>query len=311
MSLACESLLRDRAQLLKKVRAFFDERGILEVDTPLLSPFAPIDTHIDLFEVKLSETQIGYLHSSPEYGMKRLLSEGSGDIYQLSHVYRKGEYGKLHSPVFTLIEWYRINSNYSSFIEETLDLFCLFLGPLPHETLTYQTAFQKFLQIDPFNTSITTLLEAAQNHNLHLKEQPINSLLNELWGCLIEPQLGQKILTIIHDYPASQAALAQTIEKQGLHIAERFEIYYQGIELANGYHELRDAEEQRRRLEQANRERQSLKKSPLPLDPHFLAALENLPDCYGIAVGFDRLMMLRHKLTEIHSTLALPMNLSH
>ncbi len=293
-------VLRDRAEMLSRVRAFFSERKIVEVDTPLLNKAAPIDTHIDVMQVQMAPCQIGYLHTSPEYGLKRLLAEGSGDIYQLSHVFRFGESGPLHSPEFTMIEWYRIHLSYLAFIEETLDLIRLFLGPLSCEMLTYHDALQRYAQINSKNASNEELYACAHGHNIHISSKAIawdrDTLLTLLFSFLVEPHLGKNELTVICDYPSSQAALAKT---EG-DIAHRFEIYAKGIELANGYDELLDAYEQRKRLQAANKQRISLGKDPLPIDEEFLAALEKgLPNCHGVAVGFDRLMLLRHNARSL------------
>lgn len=286
--------MQERAAMLKAVRAFFDSRGCMEVDTPLLSPYAPIDIHIDPIE-----TAEGFLHTSPEYHMKRLLAEGSGDIYQLSHVYRKEEEGRLHSTVFTMIEWYRVDISYSEFLQEIIALTELFVGKKKVERLTYQEAFQQTLTVDPFATSTQELLNIGRSHNLYLNDQPIDDLLNELWGCLIEPILGKDVLTIIEDYPPSQAALAKVIDRNGRPVAQRFEVYIEGIELGNGYHELSSSSEQQIRLEKANRERVLLGKKMFTIDPHFVEAVGQLPNCYGMAMGFDRLLMLKNKLNNI------------
>ncbi|MGE0198860.1 MAG: EF-P lysine aminoacylase EpmA [Simkaniaceae bacterium] len=290
MSLASKnSLLKVRASFLNKVRAFFDKKGCIEVDTPLLSPYAPIDVHIDLFEVKDG----GFLHSSPEYAMKCLLAEGAGDIYQLGHVFRKDEKGRLHNPEFTMIEWYRIEVNFEEFLEESLALCSLFLGPQNHEILTYDEALKKYLGIDA-KASLKTLSTLAE------REGTREELLNMLWGCHVEPHLGQGLYSVITAYPEEQAALSQI--KNGY--AERFEIYFMGMELGNGYHELTHPIEQKERLDRANEGRAALGKEPLPLDPHFLQALEmGLPDCYGIAVGFDRLLMLHLKASSLQEIL--------
>ncbi len=281
--------LKIRAKALQKVRAFFANRGVLEVDTNLLSPYGSVDTHIDLFEVIGG----GYLHSSPEYEMKKLLSKGSGDIYQLSHVYRKEELGPLHRPEFTMIEWYRVGTSLSSFLEENLALLALFLGEVPHELLSYQEAFENYLGV-PYDAPEETFRAVAQERGIELEGQ------NEIWGCLIEPKLGQEKISIITRYPKEQAALAQTTYVNGEEVAERFEFYFKGIELGNGYHELADPVEQKRRLVRANEERKVLGKPPLPIDPEFIEALERgLPDCYGIALGFDRLLMLQEKRASL------------
>ncbi|MEM7175599.1 MAG: EF-P lysine aminoacylase EpmA [Chlamydiota bacterium] len=311
VSISLTETLRQRAQMLAKVRSFFAERKVLEVDTPLLSHYAPIDTHIDLFEVKLDHSETGYLHSSPEYAMKRLLAAGAGDIYQLSHVYRKEELGNLHNPVFTLIEWYRIKQSYAAFTRELIDLIALFLGSQSVEILSYRAAFQRELSLDPFTASLDELSDLAITHQLSSTYKSVDDALNLLWGYFVEPRLGHNQLTLVTDYPASQAALAQTVIRDGIEVAERFEVYWRGIELANGYHELRDAREQQRRLEEANRMRSQYGKAPLPVDPYFLTALKKgLPDCYGVAVGFDRLLMLMLDLPSIKDVLSFSWNCS-
>lgn len=296
-------VLFDRATMLAHTRNFFAERGILEVDTPLLQRAAPIDTHIDVMQVQVTSRQIGYLHTSPEYALKRLLAEGIGDLYQLGHVFRSGEIGPLHSPEFTMIEWYRTELPYEAFMEEVLDLLKLFLGPLSVEKLTYYDALQKYTGLDARESSLVELYECAVAHELGIspeaKHWEQDALLNLLFSFLVEPHLGKNGYTVIHSYPPSQAALAK-IEGR---TARRFEIYVKGIELANGYDELIDANEQRKRLVLANRQRLSLGKDSLPIDEEFLAALEKgLPNCCGVAVGFDRLMLLRqgaHTLAEV------------
>lgn len=295
MSLALKNKLKIRAESLKEVRTFFEKRGVMEVDTPILSPYAPIDTHIDLFEVNLSENEKGYLHSSPEYGMKKLLAEGCGPIYQLGHVFRKDEIGRLHRPEFTMIEWYRTNISQTSFLEENLDLLSLFLGDQPHEILTYREAFEKHLGV-AWDGPKEKLLEKAKDLKIH----DASELINILWGCFIEPKLGAEKVTIITDYPKDQAALAQIKMIEEEEVAERFEFYFNGIELGNGYHELTDPIEQKNRLIKGNKKRIALGKPPLPFDPELIKALEKgLPDCHGIALGFDRLLMLKLGLNQL------------
>jgi elongation factor P--(R)-beta-lysine ligase len=299
--------LKDRAQMLAKVRHFFDTRGFFEVDCPALSPYSPLDLHIDVMTVLLKDGKRGYLHTSPEYGMKRLLSQGSGDIYQLSHVFRDGDEGRLHNPEFTMVEWYRENFSFEAFLKESVDFLYLFLGPLPIQLFTYREALRTFAQIDYVSASLPLLLETLHHNEISLSEETEwdrDSLLNLFMNFCVEPHLGDNQLTIITDFPASQAALSKTYWKEEEEVAERFEIYYQGIELANGYHELTDPQEQRKRFLKTNQQRQERGKSPLPIDELFLQALEKgLPDCYGIAVGFDRLMMLRHQVDTLTAIL--------
>lgn len=291
------SVLRNRAVLLSEARRFFAQRGVMEVDCPLLSPYASVDAHIDLIPAVYASTERRYLHSSPEYGMKRLLAEGMGDIYQLSHVFRDGEWGRKHNPEFMMAEWYRLGYSLDQLIEETLDFVRLFLGPLTASRLSYRQAFLKSCHLDPLRHDTEAFrrwvlqekLMSAQNAAVAEKDD----LLNVILGTVIEPTLGHGELTVLWGYPPSQAALAQLTREEGDAVAERFEVYYEATELANGYHELGDAEEQARRLEEANSQRLLLGKNALPLDERFLKALKKgLPDCCGVAVGFDRLMML-------------------
>jgi lysyl-tRNA synthetase class 2 len=304
MSRASNETLRDRALMLLEVRAFFQKRGVLEVDCPLLSHKAPIDAYIDLFEVDLGDGKIGYLHSSPEYAMKRLLAEGLGSIYQLCHVFRKGEAGRRHNPEFTLVEWYRPSFSFKKFLDEIAALIFLFLPSRPLEILTYRNAFQKHLNLDYTAASQKNLLEKMDELEIDPKTEEREELLNLLWGCGVEPHLGEKVLTVVTDFPVDQAMLAQTHYVDGEQVAERFEIFYDQMELGNGYHELQNPEEQKQRLEEANEKRLSLGKTALPIDSRFLHSLEKgLPDAYGIALGFDRLMMLRHQIQDIRLVL--------
>jgi lysyl-tRNA synthetase class 2 len=296
--------------MLARVRQFFAERSVMEVDTPLLSHAAPIATHIEIMTIHFQNGKKGYLHSSPEYAMKRLIAQGSGDIFQLSHVFRDGEIGERHNPEFTMIEWYRVGMPYDNLIQETLDLIRLFISESSISTYTYAEAFEKFAEIDYKTASSRDLQQIAAKHNLsHDPAWDKETFLHFLMGFLIEPQF--KGLCVLKEYPASQAALAKTVVKNGDHIAERFEIYYNGMELANGFHELTDPIEQRKRFVEDNRERARRGKPVLPIDENFLAALVNgLPDCCGVAVGFDRLLMLQQHKKSINDVLPFSWELS-
>lgn len=300
------AILRDRAHMLEQVRAFFKSRNVLEVDCCSLVRCPPLDANIEVMNTQVTDRETGYLHTSPEYAMKRLLADGLGDIYYLGHVYRKGEIGKLHNPEFTMIEWYRTSLPYLDFIQETCEMICQFIGRFPIRILSYREAFQTYVGVDPFaNANLPTV---ARRLGI---ETPANSARwdQDTWLQLlithaIEPKLGQNELTVLCEYPPSQAALARLIEKGGQHVAERFEIYFEGIELSNGYHELCDAAEQRRRFLQENQNRSAQGKEPYPLDEAFLAALERgLPDSCGVSVGFDRLMLIRHKAKALKDIL--------
>ncbi len=297
------SILRDRAAMLAQARKFFHERGVLEVDCPLITAAASVDLHIDLIPTYHS-SGVRYLHSSPEYGMKRLLAEGIGDIYQLAHVFRQEEASHKHNPEFMMAEWYRLGLPFEQMIEETLDFMRLFLGPLPATVISYRQAFIRYGGIDYINLSTADLSNYLLERGFMIYDSAVeegkDALLNLVMGLVIEPQLGQDGLCALAYYPSSQAALAQTRQHGDEPVAERFEIYYRGYELCNGYHELVDPDEQRKRFEEANMQRVEHGKEALPIDEKLLAALEiGLPDCSGVAVGVDRLMMLRHNKAHI------------
>jgi lysyl-tRNA synthetase class 2 len=307
-SLASKSTLQDRGLMLARARSFFAERGVLEVDCPILSRAAPIDLHIDVMQVDVTEKETGYLHTSPEYGMKRLLAAGTGDIYQLCHVFRQGEIGRLHNPEFTMVEWYRLALSFEELIDETAAFIHLFLTDIPVSIQTYRQALLQHAQIDYLTTDSPTLATHLKAHGVHLAPDAPSwdkdTLLNLLFNALVEPKLGQGELSVIRNYPASQSALSKTEVIDGENVALRFEIYGQGIELANGYFELTDPIEQRRRLESANRERMERGKASLPLDENLISALESgIPTCCGVAVGFDRLMLLRHSASALSEVL--------
>ncbi|MGR3911827.1 MAG: EF-P lysine aminoacylase EpmA [Candidatus Rhabdochlamydia sp.] len=297
-----------RAEMLATVRTFFSTRNVIEVDTPLLSKSAPIDSHIDVMTVTFASRQKAYLHTSPEYAMKRLLCHYPIDMYQLSHVFREEEMSSRHNPEFTLIEWYRNHFSLPKLIEETLELIQLFLEPLTPQFLSFQELFLKFLHFDPFLVTKDELYQQA----LKTSSLPSPSSLSwdlDTWlyyymGCIIEPQL--KGLYVIDAFPPSWAALAKIKQEGNITVANRFEIFFNGIELANGFEELQDPFEQRIRLQENNKERVKQGKPPLPLDEHFLAALEKgLPSCCGVAAGFDRLLMLHTNASSLKEVLPL------
>lgn len=299
-----QKILQDRGAMLAAVRRFFAEREVLEVDTNILSTTAPIDAHIDVMFVNTGKGKLGYLHTSPEYALKKLLASGSGDIYQLSHVFRANEEGPWHHPEFSMLEWYRLELSYEEFIEETLDLIRLFLGNLPKETLAYRDLLKKYGGIDCLTASQAELYQCVCQRKIDVHQAATwdsDTLLNLLFTHLVEPELGQGKLSVVMEYPASQAALSKTHKTPDNYlVSDRFEIYHKGIELANGYDELTDPIEQRNRLEKENAQRLVLGKTSLPIDESFIHALEiGLPDCCGVAVGFDRLMQLRHNAKVI------------
>ena len=295
-------LLRDRASMLSRSRAFFLERKVLEVDCPLIAPSA-IDAAINPIPITYSGSEQHYLITSPEFRMKALLVEGIGDCYQLCHVFRDGEKGQRHHPEFTIVEWYRCGFSFDEMIEETQDFCELFIGPQRRETRSYPEVFRDYAGV-AYDAEIPELLQALERHGITpYKDWALEgaaALKDLLFGIVVEPELGKNALTALVNFPKEKAELARTVERDGKMVAERFELYFKGYELANGYGELKDPVEHRQRFEQANQKRQQVGKAAIPLDEDFLQALERgLPDCCGVAVGFDRLMMLRHKAQAI------------
>jgi elongation factor P--(R)-beta-lysine ligase len=310
------STLQSRALMLEKVRSFFAKRNVFEVDPPLLSPYPALDLHIEPMEVAMdtaedfSQGKKGYLHTSPEYMMKKLLSEGMKDIYFLGHVFRKEEIGAFHFPEFTMIEWYRYGLSYEKFLEEILDLFQLFLGKRLKEKMSYKQAFLRFLSLDPYRASKEDLLHKALKEKIPLPEIALDKdlLLQILMSDLIEPKFDKEKIIILDEFPASQAALAEiTTDQEGDLVGQRFEFYSGGIELGNGYHELQDAREQEKRFLETNENRKAIGKKALPIDQDLLKALKRgIGNCFGVAVGFDRLFMLKEKKKNIHDVMILP-----
>ena len=313
---ASRAQLLARAGLLARARSFFAERGVLEVDTPLIINAAVSDVHIHSASVHLSPAAAGaaaptpyFLHTSPEYAMKRLLAAGSGDIYQICHVARGFESGRVHNSEFTLIEWYRLGFSLAQLMAEVAALVHALLGAragaYPAEHLSYREAFLRELGLEPFTAPLESLAQqaAAAGFTAHASR---DEYLELLMGTVIGPRLGRGALTFVHSYPASQAALAR-LEPQDARVALRFELYGEGLELANGFHELASAAEQRARFDQDQAERRRRGLPVHALDERLLAALESgLPDCVGVALGFDRTLMLATGAAHIDEVLAFP-----
>jgi len=302
--------------MLERIRAFFSARGVLEVETPALSRAATTDLHLASFATSYHGPGPGalYLHTSPEFPMKRLLAAGSGPIYQVCKVFRDSEAGRLHNPEFTLVEWYRTGFDHRVLMDETLTLVTQLLDGLrslaPAEKLSYREAFERYAGIDPFTADAAAFAAGARRHGLQapdgMPHDDADPWCDLLLTHVVEPQLGRGRLTALYDYPASQATLAR-IRPGNPPVAERFEIYLDGIELANGFHELGDAAEQRARFERDLARRKAQGLPAMPMDEHLLAALEaGLPDCAGVALGFDRLVMLAAGAGSIQDVLAFP-----
>ncbi|MFU8836865.1 MAG: EF-P lysine aminoacylase EpmA [Thiohalomonadaceae bacterium] len=292
--------LHERARIFAEVRAFFAERGVLEVETPLLGRAGTSDPQLESFTTQYFGPGHAaglplYLHTSPEFAMKRLLAAGSGPIYQICKVFRQGEAGRRHNPEFSMLEWYRPGWDHHRLMDEVEALVAPMLGLQgTARRLDYRDVFVEYADIDPLEETIPGLRACAQRLGCGGMEmgESRDGWLDLILSHHIEPQLGRGGLCFLQHYPASQAALAR-LSPQDPRVAERFELYYQGIELANGFHELSDAAEQARRFEQdlATRRERGLAESPI--DEALLAALaDGLPDCAGVALGLDRLIML-------------------
>jgi lysyl-tRNA synthetase class 2 len=312
---ATRARLELRARLLERARGFFAARGVLEVDTPQLVKAPATDVTLRPAEVHLTGDggRVYFLHTSPEHAMKRLLAAGVGDIYQICHVFRGDERGALHNPEFTLIEWYRLGFSLEALMNEVAALVTELLGPrappLELEQLPYRDAFRAELGLDPLEAAESALRSAAVAAGLDPQSAAAcdrDQLLDVLMALRIGPTLGRGRLTFLHRYPASQAALAE-LDPEDSRVALRFELYLEGIELANGFRELQHEAEQRRRFlgDQALRQRRGL---PVhPLDEALLAALAaGMPAASGVALGFDRLAMLAAEVTRIEEILAFP-----
>ena len=308
-------MLRRRAGLLEAARGFFAARNVLEVDTPLVINAPVSDVHIHSARVNFSgesgvERAQFYLHTSPEYAMKRLLAGGSGDIYQICHVVRGLERGRLHNAEFTLIEWYRLGWTLEALMDEVDALVRALLGARAHGRssvrVSYREVFTQQLGIDPFSASLQELTGAARAAGFVGTPGGRDELLELLMSVRIGPQLGREALTFVYGYPASQAALAR-LDPRDARAAQRFELYCEGVELANGFHELADASEQRSRFEHDNAERRRQGLPTAAIDERLLAALAaGLPDCCGVALGFDRLVMLAARAERIDEVMPFP-----
>lgn len=310
-------ILRRRAALTAALRRFFDERGFLEVETPLLSHDTVVDLHLDPIRVSLTTAPDAsgtgdclWLQTSPEFGMKRLLAAGATAIYQITRAFRSGELGPLHNHEFTIVEWYRVGDSMLAGIQLLDDLIQAVLDCGSAERLTYAQAFRRWVGLDPHQSPIAKLAEVA--HCQGLQSDPPwshddrDAWLDWLLVTCVEPNLGQRRPTILFHYPASQAALA-TVHDGDTPVAERFELYVRGVELANGYHELTDPDELQRRTDAANRQRTLRGKTPLPGQSRLLAAMRHgLPASAGVALGLDRLVMIATGASDLSHVMAFP-----
>jgi lysyl-tRNA synthetase class 2 len=305
--------LRLRASLLRETRTYFAEQGVLEVETPVLAHATVTDVHLGSLQTRIAGLGSFYLQTSPEFAMKRLLAAGSGDIFQIARAFRDGERGALHNPEFTLIEWYRLGFDADALMDDVERLVSRLLAPYcaldAGERLSYREAMRAIAGIDPSSASAGELLECLQQHGVALPVPPPrerDDCLDLLMSTVVGPRLGIGRLAFLYEFPASQAALA-CLKRGDPAVAERFEMFLDGIELANGFHELADSGEQRRRFEQDLARRAAAGLEQPSMDERLLAALEHgLPDCSGVALGFDRLVMRAAGARRIDAVIAFP-----
>ncbi|WP_457913899.1 elongation factor P--(R)-beta-lysine ligase [Candidatus Gillettellia adelgis] len=308
--------LLKRAKILAKIRRFFSDRNVLEVETPMLSRATITDIHLFPFQTRFigpsaSECLTLYMITSPEYHMKRLVAAGSGSIYQLGRSFRNQEAGRLHNPEFTILEWYRIHYDMHSLINEVDDLLKQVLDYASAELLSYQQAYLHYLDIDPFLAKKKQLKKVANMldlSNISDNEEDRDTLLQLLFTVGVVPYIGQNKPAFIYHFPASQAALAK-LNTKDCRVAERFEVYFKGVELANGFNELTDSCEQRQRFEQDNNKRIEHGLQKNPIDTNLLDALQyGMPSCSGVALGVDRLVMLAVGAESLSEVLAFPID---
>ena len=308
-------VMRKRAGMLARARAWFGSERVLEVQTPLLSTAAASEPQIESIAAQPLQGPPRYLQTSPEYPMKRLLAAGIGDCYQICPVFRDGESGRQHNPEFTMIEWYRVGFGVAELQRDVDRLLRATIGELrvlpPARHVTYREAIVEASGLDCATASpraIEAVLRDRGIAPISTMEQNRDSWLDLLMATVVGPGLGREAPVFVRDYPASQAALARVRDDgDGWPVAERFELYLDGIELANGFHELRETLEQRCRFTQDLEKRQQRGQRLVPLDERFLAALSaGLPDCAGVALGFDRLVMAALGLSSISEAMAFP-----
>jgi len=302
-----------RAKILQQIRHFFLQRNVLEVETPVLSSGTVTDVYLEAFESKYyystqsNKPVIKYLQTSPEFALKRLLASGYGDIYQVCKAFRHEASGRYHNAEFSLLEWYRIGFDHFQLMEEVAALIKLILDCDDVEKISYQQLFINHVSVDPLTASYQDLCNVLIKHDKFsdwiADENDRDVVLQVILSEIIEPKIGHKIPCFIYHFPASQASLAQ-LSTADNRVAERFECYFRGIELVNGFHELTDASEQLSRFKQDNQLRIKKGLSEKPIDEYFIAALEaGIPDCSGVALGIDRLVMLACDCDHIEKVL--------
>lgn len=306
--------LRSRAKVIQTIRQFFANKNVLEVDTPAMSHATVTDIHLHTFQTEFvgpdyADGRKLYIMTSPEFHMKRLLAAGSGCIYQICKSFRNEENGRYHNPEFTMLEWYRVGFDHHQLMDEMDELLQLVLGCGDAQRMSYQQAFLSVLGVCPLEASMAELKRVASELGLSdiaEPEQDRDTLLQLLFSIGVEGKIGQDTPAFVFDFPASQAALAK-INPQDPRVADRFEVYFKGIELANGFHELDNPAEQLKRFEEDNLKRAEMGLVAQPIDHHLIEALKSgLPDCAGVALGIDRLIMLSLGCDHIDQVTAFP-----
>ena len=309
---------KQRAHILAQIRSFFLALDIIEVETPLLSHATVTDVHLDAFstlynysaESHCDESTNLYAQTSPEFAMKRLLASGYGCCYQICKAFRHEQQGRYHNPEFTMLEWYRVGFDHFQLMDEVAELLSSVLGCQQVERISYQELFIREVAIDPLMTNRDELIRIISAHDKLSdwleQEDCLDTLLQFIMAELIEPNIGDNKPCFVYNFPASQASLAK-ISLKDPRVAERFECYFKGIELANGFHELTDVAQQKLRFEQDNQTRTTLEKIEQDMDQHFISALEHgLPACAGVALGIDRLVMLALTVNKIDQVITFP-----
>ena len=308
-----------RAQLFDDIRRFFSARAVLEVETPLLSYSSGTDPQLDFFTTDYCSPPLQhtlFLQTSPEFAMKRLLAAGSGSIYQICKAFRNGESGRFHNPEFTLLEWYRVGFTLPQLMDEIAELMAVLFKD--HRTLnltqrfSYQEIFQRYTDLNPLEFAYQDYCTYARDNRLS-EAVSICGYDHGLWldfifSHKVQPQLGENAVCMVYGYPACQSSLAR-INEYNSQITDRVEVFINGIELGNGYFELINADEQGRRFDEEIAIRQQSKRPVTVKDKHLIAALEaGLPECSGMAVGLDRLLMLLASSTTINEVLNFPIH---
>lgn len=303
-------VLKQRAQLLADIRAYFAQQKVMEVETPILSVAGGTDVQLESWQTQDGRS----LHTSPEFAMKRLLAAGSGDIFQICRTFRRDEQGQRHQPEFTMLEWYRVGFHESELMADITRLIRTLSGrtDLPTRTLSYTEAFQMAGLPDPHQSSLAALRAVVFRHlQAQAGTWSRDDCLEALMAMVVEPSLPAEMLVYVHSFPYTQAALAEHQVVDGVKVARRFELFWGGMELANGYFELCDAQEQARRFAEDCRTREANGQSVPVQDERFLAALQQgMPACSGVALGLDRLMMVLLGKAHINEVIAFPFDRS-